>query len=107
MDLDQEHCVTYQDGALPLSADQVAGLAQHVPDWTVGDKSIERKFRFDGFHGAVDFLNRVAELAEEQDHHPDLHIYYNKAHVELSTHKLGGLSRNDFILAAKIDRLVE
>lgn len=65
----------------------------------------QREFRFKDFGKAMEFVNEVAEVAEEQDHHPDICVFYNKVNLTLSTHKIGGLSRNDFILAAKIDEL--
>jgi 4a-hydroxytetrahydrobiopterin dehydratase len=66
---------------------------------------LEREFRFDDFRQALDFVNEVGELAEEQGHHPDIYLSYGKAKVQLWTHKIKGLHENDFILAAKIDAL--
>ncbi|HOS43747.1 MAG TPA: 4a-hydroxytetrahydrobiopterin dehydratase, partial [Armatimonadota bacterium] len=68
--------------------------------------AIARTVTFADFRAAMAFVNRVADLAEEQGHHPDLHISYRTVRIELSTHTIGGLSKNDFILAAKIDRLI-
>jgi 4a-hydroxytetrahydrobiopterin dehydratase len=62
-----------------------------------------KEFKFVDFIGAINFVNLVADIAEEEGHHPDIHIFYNKVRLELSTHAIGGLSENDFILAAKID----
>jgi 4a-hydroxytetrahydrobiopterin dehydratase len=62
-------------------------------------------FAFKDFKDSIDFVNKVAEIANEQDHHPDIHIYYNKVRIELTTHKIKGLSENDFILAAKINSI--
>jgi len=64
---------------------------------------ISKEYKFKDFIGAINFVERVADIAEMESHHPDIHIYYNKVVLELSTHAIGGLSENDFILAAKID----
>ena len=82
-------------------------LATSVPQWTLLEKQIEREFKFKDFRQAMAFVNRVADAANEQDHHPDIQISYSRVRLTLSTHKIGGLSQNDFILAAKIDRLAE
>jgi 4a-hydroxytetrahydrobiopterin dehydratase len=81
-------------------------LLPEVPEWTVKEKSLERDFVFKNFREAIAFVNRVADAAESEGHHPDITISYNKVHLSLSTHKIGGLSRNDFILATKIDKVV-
>lgn len=70
------------------------------------ESQIEKEFKFADFDEAMDFVNRVAQVAKEQDHHPDIEISYNKVHLKLSTHSIGGLSRNDFRLAARISRLL-
>jgi 4a-hydroxytetrahydrobiopterin dehydratase len=105
MVLTAQKCKPCEKGTPPLSAEQAAELANGVPGWTLHEKSIDREFRFSGFREAIAFVNRVADLAEEEGHHPDIHIYYSRVRLELSTHKIGGLSQNDFILAAKIDEL--
>lgn len=101
--LTQLRCVPCRAGTKPMSKDEVQPLLGEIPEWTLKDKSIERQFEFEDFEDALAFVNRVAELAQEEDHHPDIHIYYNKVRIELSTHKIGGLSKNDLIMAAKID----
>jgi len=68
-------------------------------------KSLERDFPFKDFLEAIAFINRIADVAESENHHPYITISYNKVHLTLSTHKIGGWSRNDFILAAKIDKV--
>jgi 4a-hydroxytetrahydrobiopterin dehydratase len=70
-----------------------------------GEHKIKRRFEFDDFVGAIGFVNRVAELAEDEGHHPDICVNYNKVDLQLTTHAAGGLTENDFILAAKIDEL--
>ena len=74
-------------------------------DWELDDKKIKREFTFESFMKGVEFVNQVAKIADSENHHPDIYLYYKKVVVELSTHAVGGLSENDFILAAKIDLL--
>ena len=73
-----------------------------VKEFGLGAK-ISKEYKFKDFIGAINFVEQVAEIAELEGHHPDIHIFYNKVLLELSTHAIGGLSENDFILAAKID----
>lgn len=75
-----------------------------IPQWSLGDREIIREFRFKDFREAMQFINSVATIVNEQDHHPDILISYNKVRLTFSTHKIGGLSMNDFIVAAKIDQ---
>ncbi len=89
-----------------LTEPELAKYAAEVPQWTVVDgQRIERSFEFSDFRLALEFVNRVGDLAERDQHHPDIHLSYGRVRVELWTHKVHGLSVNDFILAAKIDRL--
>jgi 4a-hydroxytetrahydrobiopterin dehydratase len=104
MNLTDKRC---QADVVSLSPVEAKRLAQEVPEWSLGDQAIEREFKFKDFRRAMDFVNKVAGIAEEQSHHPDIFISYNKVRLTLSTHKVGGLSQNDFILAAKIDRAVD
>ena len=78
-----------------------------VPQWTVSadGKQISRTFTFKDFVQAMKFVNTVAEVAEEQGHHPDIHIHWNKVELVLWTHAIGGLHENDFVMAAKLERL--
>lgn len=92
-------------GTAPLSKQETEALRREVPLWSLGEGTIERELRFQDFSEAMDFVNRVAQLAHEQDHHPDIFISYNTVRLTLSTHKIHGLSMNDFIVAAKIDLL--
>jgi len=89
----------------PLKQEEVFGLMEQIDGWNVdGDfKVIFKEFKFKDFIGATNFVNQIAEIAEEEGHHPDIHIFYNKVVLELTTHAIKGLSENDFILAAKID----
>jgi len=80
---------------------------KRIPEWETDEKKLERTFEFDDFSSAIDFVNAVAEIAEEEDHHPDIDIRWNKVHLALATHSAGGLTDLDFQLAAKIDTLAE
>lgn len=106
MAIAEHKCEPYSVGTPPLAKEESQELLKETPEWTLKDNAIEREFKFNDFREAVNFVNEVADIAEQEGHHPDIYIYYNKVRLELSTHKIGGLSRNDFILAAKVDRLV-
>ena len=90
-----------------LTPSAVKTEMKRVPEWDAGKKSIERTFEFDDFTQAIDFVNAVAEIAEEEDHHPDIDVRWNKVKLSLSTHSEGGLTELDFDVAEKIDTLAE
>ena len=90
-----------------LAQSDVKQMMKRIPEWETDKKSIERTFEFDDFTQAIDFLNAVAEIAEEEDHHPDLDVRWNKVRVVLSTRSEGGLTELDFQIAEKIDTLNE
>jgi 4a-hydroxytetrahydrobiopterin dehydratase len=90
-----------------LSVDEVRDSMRLVPNWTQCDHSIIREFSFKDFRQAIDFVNRVAEVAETENHHPDISISYSKVKLDLSTHSAGGLTSKDFELATKVDLLVQ
>lgn len=104
MSLDEEKIVHRKDGEPLLSPEEARALHEQVPEWTLTEKSLERDYAFPDFREAIAFVNRVADVAESINHHPDIQITYNKVKLTLSSHKSGGLTRHDFILAAKIDR---
>lgn len=106
MALAQEKGQPVAKGTPPLNRKEAEELARQVPSWKLVDSRLEEEFRFKDFGETMQFVNRVAQVAQEEDHHPDIEISYNKVHLTLSTHSIGGLSRNDFIVAAKIDRLL-
>ena len=106
MKLIEQKCVPCETGTPPLAAAEARSLAQEVPNWSLKEKEIEREFRFKDFRQSMTFVNKVADMAEEEGHHPDIYIFYNRVRLTLSTHNIGGLSPNDFILAAKIDSLL-
>jgi len=107
MSLEQEKCIPIKAGEPPLPPEEAHALHAQIPEWTLKNQSLERDFTFKDFREAIAFVNRVADVAEGENHHPDIKISYNKVHLTLSTHKIGGLSRNDLILAAKIDRVID
>ena len=101
-------CQACEKGTAPLSSQAVGSYLRQVPDWQLtGDsKSISRQWAMKDFVSALQLIQRIGHLAEEENHHPDLHLTgYRKLKIELATHSIGGLSENDFILAAKIDQL--
>src|SRR4051794_23919383 len=107
-ELTTRKCRPCEGGVPPLSAAEVAALSPQVPEWrvTADGQRIRREWRGKDFVTALDFFNPVGQIAEAEDHHPDLHLVgYRNVAIELWTHAIGGLSENDFILAAKIDRL--
>jgi 4a-hydroxytetrahydrobiopterin dehydratase len=107
-DLTSRHCAPCEGGVPPLSLEQVRDYLAAVPQWRLTDdgKRIRREWRVKDFATALDFFNRVGQVAEAEDHHPDLHLTgYRNVAIDLATHAIGGLSENDFILAAKIDKL--
>ncbi len=108
-DLSQKRCKPCEGGVQPLDREQVEKMLGEVADnWKLGEdgKSIHADFRFSDFYRTMAFINAVAWVANQQDHHPDIEFGYNKAKVHFSTHAINGLSENDFICAARIDALM-
>lgn len=106
--LETKQCVPCEGGVPPLDADAVARLLPRVPGWQAEDgRKLVRRFLFDDFVAAMAFLNRVADLAEAEGHHPDFSVHYSVVDFQIWTHAIGGLSENDFILAAKITALAD
>ena len=100
-------CVPCRGGTPPLRGQELEKLQASVPDWNVVNQHhIHREFRFPDFKQALDFVNRVGALAEQQGHHPDILLAWGKADITLWTHSIDGLSESDLIMAAKIDRLL-
>ncbi len=90
-----------------IKADEAKTRLKKVPEWELEKKHIERTFEFDDFSEAIDFVNSVAEVSEEEEHHPDIDIRDSKVRLILSTHSKGGLTDLDFGLAERIDTLAE
>jgi 4a-hydroxytetrahydrobiopterin dehydratase len=105
MNLASESCIPCRGGIPPLDSSQCRELVKGLDNWTLQDnQKITKVFTYEGFIKGIELANTIAQLAENEGHHPDLHIYWGKLEIELWTHKIGGLSRSDFILAAKIDQ---
>lgn len=105
-DLASKTCVPCRGGVPPLKGQELANLRQQVPKWQViNEHHLTREFKFPDFRGALEFVNRVGELAEQQGHHPDILLGWGRSEITLWTHKIDGLTESDFIMAAKIDQL--
>jgi len=105
-ELASQTCVPCRGGVLPLKGSELQQILQQVPQWkTVNEPHVTRAFTFPGFKEALAFVNRVGEVAEQQGHHPDILLTWGKAEITMWTHKIDGLTRSDFIMAAKIDQL--
>lgn len=91
-----------------MTAAEIEPLAEQAPSWDVVEEHhLDRTYKFKNFRDALDFTNQVGELAEEQGHHPDIHLAWGKVGIRLWTHKIDGLTESDFIMAAKIESLNE
>jgi len=106
--LTQRKCQPCEGIGKPFDINQAAEQLKNTPGWQI-DKSgkiIFREYTTKNFMAAIDFIRKVAEIAESQDHHPDIHLTgYRKLRIDLSTHAIGGLSENDFIIAARVNEL--
>ena len=101
-------CVPCEGGVPPLSSEEISLLLPQVNGWTVHDgKKLTRTYTFPDFAQALAFVNRAGAVAEAEAHHPDLFLTWGKVGVEVWTHAIGGLSENDFILAAKLDAVLK
>jgi len=107
-ELSRKHCVPCEGGIPALDAEEVRAQLTSLPAWrlTPDGRAIFRSWRVKDFVAALEFFQRVGQLAEEEGHHPDLHLTgYRNVTIQLATHAVGGLTENDFILAVKIDTL--
>lgn len=100
-------CKPCEGGVAPLTRDEAEELRKQTPEWGISDngKEITRTFKFKNFKETWAFFDKVAATAEEENHHPDFEVHWGSMTLTLSTHAIGGLSENDFIVAAKIDIL--
>ena len=105
--LADRECLPCKGGVPPLAGEEMKKLAEQLPGgWElVEEKRLEKRFKFKDFRGALEFTNRVGELAETVGHHPDIQLGWGKVKLTVWTHKIGGLSETDFVFAAKADRL--
>jgi 4a-hydroxytetrahydrobiopterin dehydratase len=102
--LTSKHCVPCEGGIPALTPDEIAPLLAQLDGWSVqGGTKVTKTYTFPDFVQALAFVNRAGAVAEEEGHHPDLFLTWGKVGVELTTHAIGGLSENDFILASKLD----
>lgn len=106
--LDEQHCRPCEGGIEPLAREAAAALMSRLePRWALADdgRSIQAEWRFKNFFHTMSFVNAVAHIANTEDHHPDFELGYGYCRLRFNTHAIGGLSQNDFICAAKVDRL--
>jgi 4a-hydroxytetrahydrobiopterin dehydratase len=103
----EKTCTPCRGGVPPLTPEEAADYQAGAPDWTLADQStrLERTYRFRNFAGALAFVKAAGDLAEAEAHHPDISFGWGYATVSLRTKKIKGLHENDFIMAAKLDRL--
>lgn len=107
MELGKKKCIPCEGGATTLPAGEASRLLSQLSGWQIepGASELHKRYKFARFTDTIAFVNRMAELAESEGHHPDFCVRYTNLDVSLTTHAIGGLSENDFILAAKIDQL--
>jgi 4a-hydroxytetrahydrobiopterin dehydratase len=106
MSLAEKHCVPCRGGVPPLRGAELEKFASQVKGWqVVNEHHLAKAFQFPDFVKALEFVNRVGAIAEEEGHHPDMHLSWGKVGVETWTHKIDGLTESDFILASKIDQI--
>ena len=103
--LAEQHCVPCR-GGVPLRGEALIPYKEQLPDWKIVEEHhISKSFLFPDFKTALDFVNRVGAVAEQEGHHPDLCLAWGKVDAQIYTHKIRGLTGSDFILAAKIDEV--
>ena len=105
-DLAKRECVPCRGGVPPLAGAEITKLLSELDSWeVVNEHHLKKSYKFADFREALQFVNRLGELAEEQGHHPDICFGWGQAEITIWTHKIDGLTESDFILAAKIDQL--
>jgi 4a-hydroxytetrahydrobiopterin dehydratase len=105
-ELASKTCVPCKGGTPPLKGEELDEFRRQVPEWEVVEEHhLRRRFRFKTFRESLRFVNEVGELAEEQGHHPDVGFGWGYAEITVWTHKIDGLTKSDFIFAAKVDKL--
>lgn len=106
MSLARKECVPCKGGVPPLKGDELNRLSKQVEGWDVIEEHhISKTYKFPNFVKALEFVNKVGNIAEQQGHHPDIFLTWGKVRIETWTHKIDGLTESDFILAAKIDEI--
>ena len=106
-DLAAKKCKPCEGGVAPYTPAQAAEMLKQVKGWTIEQDRLIKVYPFTNYYQTMAFVNALAWISHREDHHPDLAVGYNKCRVEYSTHAIQGLSENDFICAAKLDRLFE
>ncbi len=106
--LTTSHCVPCEGGMPRMKPEEIEEYKKKIsPEWKVIDNiKLQREFHFKDFRQAMKFVNKVADVANIENHHPDIYIFYSLVKIELWTHAISGLFKNDFILAAKIEKLI-
>jgi 4a-hydroxytetrahydrobiopterin dehydratase len=106
--LAEKECVSCKGASAPLKGKELRDLANQLnPGWNVAkEQQLEKEYKFKDFREALDFTNKVGELAEAQGHHPDIFLAWGKVKLVIWTHKINGLTESDFVLAAKADELL-
>lgn len=108
MNLLDQKCVPCEGGVEPMTRMEAEAMRDfHIKDWEISEdtKRISKKFKFKDFKDALEFVNKVGAIAESEGHHPDIELGWGKVNITISTHAIGGLSQNDFIVAAKINNI--
>ena len=102
-----KHCIPCENDTQPINGPEIQKyILELQPEWNVIDsKKLSRDFPFEGYSNTIDFVNKVATLAQQEGHHPVMHVFFTKVNIELWTHFVNGLTDNDFIMAAKIDEI--
>lgn len=109
MSLLNKKCKPCEDkNAKPLSLEEISDFLMQVPGWSLSPEGdmISCEFDFSSFSNAIDFVAKVAKISDIEGHHPDIHVFYDKVRIDISTHSVSALTENDFILAAKLDAIV-
>lgn len=108
MKLEEKRCKPCEGGIPSLTKEESEEYLKQINNWILENNSIIKKFKQKNFIEAISFINKIAKVAEEEQHHPDILVYgWNKVKVTMSTHAINGLSENDFIVAAKIDKIIQ
>ncbi len=105
-ELKGKYCRACEAGMPAMSAKEAEGMMDQVPGWELDESKLVRQFKFKNFKQAMVFVNQVADIANQEGHHPDIFISWNRVRLDMTTHIIKGLSENDFIMAAKIDEVV-
>lgn len=106
-ELSDKTCKPCEGGVPPMQAAEIQRMLKDLSGWELAGKEIARTFLFENYYETMAFVNAMAWISHREDHHPDLEVSYNRCRVRYSTHAIGGLSENDFICAAKINKLFE